>query len=156
MQKKARIEGWNKKTIMNISENQLHSEEAVSAKLSGCGILPTRQRVMIGRYMFAGDKHMTAEQLMTQLNNGENRVSKATIYNTLGLFARKGLLREVVINPGRLVYDTNTGKHHHIYNLDTGELSDIPLNSIKTHLPELDPNLQVEGVDIVIRVQNKH
>ena len=140
---------------MNILDNQLISNEAVSAKLSGRGILPTRQRVIIGRYLFDAAKHMTAEQLMTLVNNGENRVSKATIYNTLGLFARNGLLREVVINPGRVVYDTNTSQHHHLYNLDTGELSDIPLDSIKTDLPELDPKLQVEGVDVVIRVQNK-
>ncbi len=141
---------------MNIFNNQLAPEEFVSVKLSGCGILPTRQRLMIGRYLFGEDKHITAEQLMRLVNFDTNRVSKATVYNTLGLFAKKGLLREVVINPGRLVYDTNTSKHHHLYNIDTGEMLDIPIESIDTKLPELDPNLLVEGVEIVIRVQNKH
>ena len=130
--------------------------DQVKEKLSAYGILPTRQRVLIGSYLFNKNKHLTAEQLMSMVNSGDDTVSKATIYNTLGLFAEKGLLKEVVINPGRLVYDTNTEKHHHIYNLDTGAISDIPLDSIETMIPELDPSLQVEGVEVVIRVQNQH
>lgn len=135
---------------------QLAATGTVTNKLHASGILPTRQRVLIGRYLFDEDKHLTADQLMTMVNSGEHSVSKATIYNTLGLFAEKGLLKEVVINPGRLVYDTNTGKHHHLYNINTGEITDIPLDSIATTLPKLDPALQVEGVEVVIRVHNKH
>lgn len=119
-------------------------------------ISPTRQRVEIGMSLLGRDRHVTAEQLLEELNGTVNTtVSKATVYNTLGLFASKGLLREVFIDPSRVIYDTNVSAHHHVFNVDTGELNDLPNEvvevALKTKLPE---GLCVEGVDVIVRVKN--
>lgn len=127
----------------------------VIARLAQNSINPTRQRVEIGMCLFDGDKHITADQLLELVNQRGHEVSKATVYNTLGLFASKGLLREVVVDPGKQIFDTNTAPHHHIYNTDTGELRDIESeNFVVSGLPALDDSIEITGVDIVVRVKN--
>ena len=121
------------------------------------GITPTRQRVEIGLCLFDGaNKHVTADQLHERVNHSASEASKATIYNTLSLFARNGLVREVVIDPTRQIYDTNTSEHHHIFNVDTGQIMDVlPGQLTLEGVSELDDNLEIEGVDIIIRVRTK-
>ncbi len=141
---------------MSANETLPSLRQRVIQRLSSHGISPTRQRIEIGVCLFDADQHFTADQLLDRVRANCGDVSKATIYNTLGLFARKGLVREVVVDPSRLVYDTNTTNHHHIYNLDTEELKDIGADLIQVvGLPQLEQNLKVEGVDVVIRVRNK-
>ena len=83
-------------------------------------------------------------------------VSKATIYNTLGLFASKGLLREVIVDPSRVFYDSNTGHHHHFFNVDSGTLSDIQADQLPIgDLPSLPEGTEVDGVDVIVRVRNQ-
>lgn len=119
------------------------------------GVLPTQQRLMIARVLFARDQHLSAEQVMNQVNTGKVRVSKATVYNTLGLFARKGLVREVIIDPTRIFYDSNVTAHHHFYNIDTGELLDIDSSTMGVGmLPELPSGTMADGIDIIIRLRN--
>jgi len=135
---------------------KLSLRQQVVDKLTRYNITPTKQRVEIGLCLFDRDQHVTADQLQERVNKSGGEASKATIYNTLGLFAHKGLLREVVIDPGKLVYDTNISTHHHIYNLDSGELQDVSASEVGLNrFPQLDQNLQVEDVDIIIRVRNK-
>ena len=87
-------------------------------------------------------------------NSAGHRVSKATVYNTLGLFARKKILREVIIDPNRVFYDTNNSKHHHFYNVETGLLSDIDAQKIPVEqLPEAPGGTIVDGVEVIIRVR---
>jgi Fur family iron response transcriptional regulator len=77
------------------------------------------------------------------------------VYNTLGLFALKGLVREVIVDPSRVFYDTNTGDHHHFYNIDSGELRDIKSTDIQINaLPELPDGTSAEGVNVIIRISN--
>lgn len=134
----------------------LTNKEQVEERLRAVGIIPTRQRVEIGLQLFDRDKHITADQLLELVNTSSPEASKATIYNTLGLFAGKGLIREVIVDPQKLVYDTNTSAHHHIYNVDTGELSDVSSDHISiSELPELHAGVEIEAVDIVIRVRNQ-
>lgn len=131
--------------------------EEVGALLEAHGILPTQQRVDIAVLLFQRAQHLAAEQVLAQVNSHYGHVSKATVYNTLGLFVRKGLLREVLIEPGRTFYDSNTRDHHHVYDVDTGELEDIPASSVRI---ETDPAMvgasEVEGMDLVIRVRRHH
>ncbi len=128
----------------------------VVAQLTQRGITPTRQRVDIGMRLLDRDRHVTADQLLEEVNRSSGDVSRATIYNTLGLFARKGLVREVVVEAGKHVYDTNTAAHHHLYNVDTGELQDIDSEQLRVSgLPDLGAGLCFDGVDIVVRVRNK-
>lgn len=118
-------------------------------------ILPTRQRLVIASVLFNRIQHFSADQVMDYLNNGRDHVSKATVYNTLGLFARKGLVREVIVDPTRVFYDPNISNHHHFYNVDTGELRDIEASELAIEtLPELPAGTVADGVDVIIRLRN--
>ena len=132
--------------------------QQVVNRLASHNITPTRQRVEIGMCLFDCDQHVTADQLLERVNQRKaGEVSKATIYNTLGLFAEKGLLREVIVDPNKLVYDTNTSNHYHIYNLESGQLYDVEADKVELKLlPVVDADQQIEDVDIIIRVRKKH
>ncbi len=127
----------------------------IAQKLEQHGIKPTRQRLLIGACLFDCDQHVTADEVMLRVNQSKKLVSKATVYNTLGLFASHGLLKEVVIDTSKLVYDTNVSAHHHLYHIDRGELEDINLDQVVTQIPDLQSDLEVDGVDVIIRVRQK-
>jgi Fur family iron response transcriptional regulator len=144
----------------NVMENQTDSQEGskqdVARMLRDHGVLPTQQRLMIARVLFECHQHYSADQVMSSVNEGRDRVSKATVYNTLGLFARNGLVREVIVDPTRVFYDPNTSSHHHFYNVDTGELIDIDSASLQiSDLPELPGGTVAAGVDVIIRIRSE-
>ena len=140
----------------NQIDSQSGSKQDVARLLRDHGILPTQQRLMIARVLFDRRHHYSADQVMTSVNEGRDRVSKATVYNTLGLFARNGLVREVIVDPTRVFYDPNTSNHHHFYNIDTGELIDIDSASLQINdLPELPAGTVAEGVDVIIRLRSE-
>ena len=119
------------------------------------GISPTQQRLDIAEVLFAKPQHLSADEVLTLVNNSGAGVAKATVYNTLGLFAQKGIIREVIVDPAKVFYDPATCPHHHFYNIDTGTLVDIDAGSVQIgKLPQLPLNTVVEGVDVVIRVKN--
>lgn len=118
------------------------------------GINPTAQRVLITQTLLARDTHLTAEDLFRLVNTACRRVSKATVYNTLGLLTQKGLIRAVVADPAHVSYDPNTCPHHHFYDETSGELSDIDANEVQvTKLPALPDGAELQGIDVIIRVR---
>lgn len=124
--------------------------------LQAHGILPTQQRVEIAQALFARPQHLSADQVLAMVNRERHLVSKATVYNTLGLFAEKGLVREVIVDPSRIFYDPNTDEHYHFYNVDTGTLEDIDPDQVPLGgLPEPPEGTVTEGVDVIIRVRNR-
>ncbi len=129
------------------------SNPQISERLKRCGITLTQQRLDIAAILFAKPQHLSAEQVLELVNDGTATVSKATVYNTLGLFARKGLIMSVIVDPSKIFYDSNTYPHYHFYHADTGKLEDIPASAVTLdHLPELPSGTYQERVDIVIRV----
>jgi len=129
--------------------------DEVLALLEAHQIQPTQQRVEIARVLFARRRHLSADDVLTLVNEEGPRVSKATVYNTLGLFAAKGLIREVIVDPNRVFYDPNTEPHHHFYNVDTGTLMDIDADQFEVGcLPNPPQGMVTEGVDIIVRVRN--
>lgn len=119
------------------------------------GITPTSQRVDIARALFSRREHLSAEDVFLAVNSESSRVSKATVYNTLGLFAAHGLVREVIADPDRTFYDPNTLPHHHFYDTATGALIDIPAEAVEiSRLPVLPDGVQMEGVDVIVRVRS--
>jgi Fur family transcriptional regulator, iron response regulator len=122
--------------------------------LRAAKLRPTRQRLALARLLFEkGDRHVTAEQLHGEAEAASVRVSLATVYNTLHQFIAAGLLREVVVDPGRSYFDTNVGNHHHFYFEDTGRLLDIPGERVGVaELPAPPPGTQIRRVDVIIRV----
>ncbi|MBY0579657.1 MAG: transcriptional repressor [Burkholderiales bacterium] len=118
------------------------------------GICPTSQRVKIAMALFSSMTHPSADQLLGAVNSRKAEVSKATVYNTLNLFLEKGLVREVIVDPSKVLYDPNTSDHHHFYDIVTGELSDIDASKVSIPvLPPLPGNRIFDGVDIIIRTR---
>jgi Fur family iron response transcriptional regulator len=131
------------------------SAEAVAEELRSHDILPTHQRLEIARALFTCRQHLSADQVLAMVNAERPHVSKATVYNTLNLLARKGLVREVIVDPSRVFYDPNTAPHHHFYNVDTGELTDVaPEEFVLDTVPDAPPGTITEGVDVIIRVRS--
>ena len=128
----------------------------VSALMLDNGITPTLQRVEIAQILFAKPQHLSAEDVLTMVNKSGVQVSKATVYNTLGLFAKEGLIREVIVDPAKVFYDPTTVPHHHFYNVDTGTLTDIDADTVVLgSLPELPAGTTAAGVDVIIRVRSE-
>lgn len=122
--------------------------------LRGHGITPTHQRVEIARVLFARREHLSADQILSLVNARYAETSKATVYNTLKLFVKKKLIRELVVDPSRTVYDPNTAPHHHFYDVVTGQLTDVSAEQIRvTGLPSLPAGTVADGIDIIIRTR---
>jgi len=118
------------------------------------GIKPTHQRIEIAHALFSRGEHLSADQILNAVNSRDSERSRATVYNTLKLFVKKKLIREVIVDPSRIFYDPNTSHHHHVYDVVNGELTDIDASSITVSgLPKLPEDVVAEGVDIIVRVR---
>ena len=127
---------------------------SVEAILRKTGIKPTRQRVDIARVLLSGPGHLSADRILTLVNQGTPATSKATVYNTLKLFVARGLIRAVIADPNKVFYDSNTSPHHHFYDVLSGELIDIDAGNISVSgLPPLPEGTVTDGVDIVVRIR---
>jgi Fur family iron response transcriptional regulator len=126
-------------------------------RLKQAGLRPTKQRLALARLLFEmGDRHTTAEQLHLEALGAKVGVSLATVYNTLHQFTEAGLLREVVVEPGRSYFDTNVSDHHHFFMEGKGELMDIPGEAVQiATLPPPPEGTEVRQVDIIIRVAGR-
>ena len=126
-----------------------------TASLRAAGLRPTRQRVALARILFeSGHRHVAAEGLHAEVKASRMPVSLATVYNTLNQFRDAGLLREVVVSPGRSYFDTNTGDHHHFFVETDGELHDFPSDTVTVAgLPALPSGTSLSRVDVIVRVR---
>ncbi len=128
----------------------------VVAMLQQHKISPTRQRVEIAEFVFKQPQHLSAEVILEGVIEAGNRVSRATVYNTMGLFARKGVVNEVLIDRERVFYDSNTDVHQHIYNIDTGELTDVYDAAVTvTSDTIVDDSLKIVETSVVFKVSAK-
>ena len=124
-------------------------------QLSSVGLRPTSQRMILAKLLFDGTRrHVTAEMLRYEVLKSQKKVSLATIYNTLHLFTKLGLLREIIVDSDYSYFDTNTTNHHHFYREDTRELIDIDESDIQIgHLPKPPQGSQITHVDMVVRTK---
>ena len=135
-------------------ELQNHNRESVAQLLRKHGINPTHQRIEIGYALFENPRHTSADEILAAVNARYNEVSKATVYNTLKLFVEKGMVRELIVDPSKVFYDSNASTHHHFYDVATGELTDIPAAGVRIEgLPPLPPGTVTEGIDIIVRTR---
>ena len=135
-------------------KDELHTLVDIKAILNRAGIMPTQQRLEIARVMLSRPQHLSAEQVLALVNRADNLVSKATVYNTLSLFAREGIVREVLVDPNRVFFDSNTDDHYHLYNEDTGTLTEVYADCLLPDaLPALPEGTTLVGIDVVIRVR---
>ena len=142
--------------MKNLSRNYPMQHDDVIAMLQQHKISPTRQRVEIAEFIFKQPQHLSAEVILEGVIEAGNRVSRATVYNTMGLFARKGVVNEVLIDRERVFYDSNTDVHQHIYNIDTGELTDVYDTAVTvTSDTIVDDGLKIVETNVVFKVSAK-
>ncbi len=146
--------------ILDIMNNEFKLPEPDSANISDLlkqhGINLTYQRIEIAKVLLSKIQHLSADQVLKSVNKDQKIVSKATVYNTLSLFAEKGLVRQVIIDPNKTFYDSNTTVHYHFYNEDSGQLIDLDADKLEiSGLPELPENTVECRVDVIIRVREK-
>jgi Fur family iron response transcriptional regulator len=122
--------------------------------LRAAHLRPTRQRLALARLLFEpANRHVTAEQLHGEAIAAAIPLSLATVYNALHQFMAAGLLREVVVNPGRSYFDTNVADHHHFFFEDSNQLVDIPGDDVGvSQLPPPPEGTTIRRVDVIIRV----
>jgi len=132
-----------------------HANSTALDRLRAAGLRPTRQRLALARLLLAnGNRHVTAEQLHGEALAAAIPVSLATIYNTLHQFTDCGMLREVVVDPGRSYFDTNTDDHHHFFCEASGILIDIAGDLIRVgQLPKPPDGSEINRVDVIIRIR---
>ena len=129
-------------------------------KLRSSGLRPTKQRLKICEVLFDRDKtfHFTVNDLAKKISNdlGE-KISLATVYNTVHAFKNKGYLKEISINnSSRTYFDTNTTNHHHFFDEDTSELTDIAEDKIeKIKINASLPGKKITAVEVLVKVENK-
>jgi Fur family transcriptional regulator, iron response regulator len=125
--------------------------------LARSGLRPTRQRVALGDLLFGqGHRHATAEMLHAEAVASGERVSLATVYNTLHQFKRAGLLRELAIDGSKAYFDTNTSNHNHFFYEREGRLVDIPEDKISVSgVPEAPDGMLISHIDVVVRLAPK-
>ena len=123
--------------------------------VSRSGAIMWNQDWRSNRLLFDGTcRHVTAEMLHYEVLGSQKKVSLATIYNTLHLFTKLGLLREIIVDSDCSYFDTNTTNHHHFYREDTRELIDIDGSDIQIgHLPKPPEGSQITRVEIVVRTK---
>ena len=125
-------------------------------KLREIGLRPTKQRVKICELLFLREKtfHFTINELVKKISNEMNeKISLATVYNTVHSFKKKGYLKEIAINSDKTYYDTNTSVHHHFYDEDTHELIDCNQNDIDTvNVKNNITGKKINSVEILIKV----
>ena len=133
---------------------QAFSREKAAGLLRQHGITPTHQRVEIAHALFRRREHLSADQILALVNARHAEASKATVYNTLKLFLEKKLIRELIVDPAKVVYDPNTLPHHHFYDVVSGKLTDVPADDVRVSgLPPLPQGTVTEGVDIIVRTR---
>ena len=132
------------------------SRSGIRSVFDSYGILPTPQRLEIAGILLERPQHLSADQIIERLRFKNSAVSKATVYNTLKLFSEFGLVKEVMVDPVRKFYDSTTHPHHHFYNVDTGELSDIPETRVSIEdLPDMPAGTECDSVEVLIKVHNR-
>ena len=127
-------------------------------KLRSSGLRLTRQRIKIAEFLFKRKKtfHFTVEQ-MGQLINREKKekISLATFYNTVHAFTKFGYLKEILTRNNKSFFDTNVSSHHHFFDMQKKELTDIDSKKIKLEeVPNAPSGKIVENIEVVINIKN--
>ena len=125
-------------------------------KLREAGLRPTKQRVKICEVLFNREKtfHFTINDLAKKISEDLNeKISLATVYNTVHHFEKKGYLKEITINSYKSYFDTNISAHHHFYDEDTQELIDCDQNDIDTiNIKNNVTGKKIKSVEVLIKV----
>ena len=135
----------------------MNEKKEIISKLRTSGLRPTKQRILIARNLFERNKtfHFTVEKLNKEINQkGKEKVSLATIYNTVEAFTNAGYLKEILTSKNKSYYDTNIKSHHHFYDEGSKELTDINYSQVKlSKVPFPPKGKKIKSLEVVIRIQ---
>ena len=135
----------------------MSQKKEIINKLRTSGLRPTKQRILIAKNLFNRDKtfHFTVETLNSEINRkGDEKVSLATIYNTVEAFTNAGYLKEILTSKNKSYYDTNIKSHHHFYDEGSKELTDIRYSQIRlSKIPTPPKGKKIKNLEVVIRIQ---
>jgi len=120
-------------------------------RLAACGIQPTPQRIAVAEYVLNTADHPTADEVWTKVRDRCPTLSRATVYNTLNLFAEKGLLKTQPLKEGVVVFDPHVAPHHHFIDEETGKVLDIPWDAVKVTGEKSLRGLDVRDYQVVLR-----
>ena len=127
-------------------------------KLRNSGIRPTKQRLKICEVLFSSDKtfHFTVNDLAIIIEEKlSEKISLATVYNTVHAFKKKGYLKEISIPGDKSYFDTNTNHHHHFFDTNAKELIDIDYNQVELkNTPKAPRGKSIKNIDVIINVEN--
>jgi Fe2+ or Zn2+ uptake regulation protein len=115
------------------------------------GIQPSAQRLAVAEYVLDTDAHPSAEQVWGRVRQRSPMISRATVYNTLNLFVEKGLLRQLALAEGRVVFDPNTEPHHHFIDEASGAIHDVAWESVDVRRVAELKGLDVREYQVVMR-----
>ena len=115
------------------------------------GIQPSAQRVAVAAYVLYTTDHPSADQVWSEVKRSFPMLSRATVYNTLNLFTEKGLLRELVLAEGKVVFDPKLEPHHHFLDEETGEIVDVPWTALDVRRVHSLSGFEVREYQVVMR-----
>ena len=129
-------------------------------KLRFSKLRPTKQRIRIAEFLFKREKtfHFTVEKLNKIICKKDNveKISLATIYNTIDAFKKAGYVKEILTNNNTSYFDTNVSSHHHFYDDETNELTDINYNEIGVaKVPHAPKGKKIKDVEVIISLQKQ-
>ena len=127
-------------------------------KLRSSGLRPTKQRIKICEILFNTEKtfHFTINDLVKKISKATNdKISLATVYNTVHAFKRKGYLKEIPINSDQSYFDTNTSHHHHFYDENQKDLIDIDDADVEpVKINTRIPGKKIKSVEVLVKVED--
>ncbi len=127
-------------------------------KLRNSGLRPTKQRIKICEVLFETDKtfHFTVNDLTKKIHlQTDNKISIATVYNTVHAFEKKGYLKQIPINSSQTYFDTNTTAHHHFYDVKTEKLIDLDNKDIgPINIQKSIPGKKIKSVEVLVKLED--
>src|SRR5689334_15178662 len=124
---------------------------AMQHKLRSKGVRPSAHRLAVAEYVLTTAEHPSAEQVLERVRARFPLLSRATVYNTLNLFVEKGLLRELVLSEGRVVFDPKLSPHHHFIDDETQNIVDIPWDALQVKHVDALRGFDVREYQVVLR-----
>ena len=133
----------------------------IANKLRSSGLRPTKQRIQIAEFLFEREKtfHFTVEDLDKLINCkiNKDKISLATFYNTVHAFKKAGHLKEILTSNNKIYFDTHTGSHHHFFDSERNELTDIDSKEIKIKsIPSAPKGKKIKDVNVIINIDNNY
>ena len=129
-------------------------------KLRSSGLRPTKQRIKICKLLFDRKKtfHFTVNDISKTLKTEtSDKISLATIYNTIHSFKKKGYLKEISINREKSYFDTNTSNHHHFLDVNTNELIDLKNQDVHNiKIKKRIPGKKINSIEVLVKIENSN